>query len=184
MRLNTPIGSSLQYTDAKMRDVEAAFAQDRGCRMRSSPTSAPDEGRNYARIMLRLTDRRITSVRRSRISRRQMRERIGAHGRHAACRSAAATTSRSSSPSLARTRTSSPSCPQQLHGQAGEDPGHRRSGEQREGRAIPTIAVRINNELASDLGLTTRSHRQCPATARSPATRSALARARTARTTT
>ena len=30
MRVNTPIGSSLQYTDAKIRDVEAALQRDQG----------------------------------------------------------------------------------------------------------------------------------------------------------
>ena len=35
MRLKTPLGSSLQYTDAKMRDVETSCARSTGRRSRS-----------------------------------------------------------------------------------------------------------------------------------------------------
>jgi multidrug efflux pump subunit AcrB len=54
MRLNTPIGSSLQYTDAKVRDVEATLRQIKGVDAIVT-TVGTDEGKNYARILLRLT---------------------------------------------------------------------------------------------------------------------------------
>ena len=55
MRINTPIGSSLQYTDAKLRDVEADFAKIPGIESVVT-TVGTDEGRNYAQVMLRLQD--------------------------------------------------------------------------------------------------------------------------------
>ena len=44
MRLNTPIGSSLQYTDAKIRDAEAAIREIPGVEASSRP-SAPTKAR-------------------------------------------------------------------------------------------------------------------------------------------
>src|SRR5688572_1079572 len=55
MRMNTPIGSSLQYTDAKVRDVESAFREIEGIKTIVT-TVGTDEGRNYAQVLLRLTD--------------------------------------------------------------------------------------------------------------------------------
>ncbi|HEU4653005.1 MAG TPA: efflux RND transporter permease subunit, partial [Steroidobacteraceae bacterium] len=55
MRINTPIGSSLEYTDAKMRDVEAVFGEIPGIESVVT-TVGTDEGRNYAQVLLRLQD--------------------------------------------------------------------------------------------------------------------------------
>ena len=56
MRLNTPIGSSLQYTDAKIRDAEAAIREIKGVEAIVT-TVGTDEGKNYARLTVVLADR-------------------------------------------------------------------------------------------------------------------------------
>ncbi len=56
LRLNTPVGSSLEYTDGKVRQVEEmlkAFPEV----VLAMTTIGTQEGRNYARINLKLTDR-------------------------------------------------------------------------------------------------------------------------------
>ncbi len=56
LRLNTAVGSSLEYTDSKVRQVEAAlkFFPEIALVM---TTVGTDEGRNYARVNLKLVDR-------------------------------------------------------------------------------------------------------------------------------
>ena len=70
MRLNTPIGSSLQYTDAKIRDAEAAIREIPGVEALVT-TVGTDEGKNYARLTVVLADRETEQAsaadRRSRI---------------------------------------------------------------------------------------------------------------------
>ena len=56
LRLNTPVGSSLEYTDSKVAQVEAALKQFPEIRL-AMTTVGTDEGRNYARITLKLVDR-------------------------------------------------------------------------------------------------------------------------------
>ena len=56
LRLNTPVGSSLDYTDGKVRQVEEALKQFPEIVL-AMTTVGTDEGRNYARINLKLTDR-------------------------------------------------------------------------------------------------------------------------------
>ena len=56
LRLNTPVGSSLEYTDSKVRQVEDALATFPDVVL-AMTTVGTDEGRNYARINLKLTDR-------------------------------------------------------------------------------------------------------------------------------
>jgi len=56
LRLNTAVGSSLEYTDSKVKQVEATLAQFPEIKL-AMTTIGTDEGRNYARINLRLTDR-------------------------------------------------------------------------------------------------------------------------------
>jgi hydrophobe/amphiphile efflux-1 (HAE1) family protein len=55
LRLNTPVGSSLEYTDSKVRQVEQALKDfpEIALMMTSVGTS---EGRNYARVNLRLVE--------------------------------------------------------------------------------------------------------------------------------
>ncbi len=56
IRLNTPVGSSLEYTDGKVRQVEDALKGFPEVRL-AMTTVGTDEGRNYARINLKLVDR-------------------------------------------------------------------------------------------------------------------------------
>jgi multidrug efflux pump subunit AcrB len=56
LRLNTPVGSSLEYTDGKVRQVEEGLKAFPEVRLAMS-TVGTDEGRNYARINLKLVDR-------------------------------------------------------------------------------------------------------------------------------
>ncbi len=56
LRLNTPVGSSLDYTDGKVRQVEAALKEFPEIAL-AMTTVGTDEGRNYARINLKLVDR-------------------------------------------------------------------------------------------------------------------------------
>ena len=56
LRLNTPVGASLEYTDSKVRQVEQALKQFPEIAL-AMTTIGTDEGRNYARINLKLTDR-------------------------------------------------------------------------------------------------------------------------------
>jgi hydrophobe/amphiphile efflux-1 (HAE1) family protein len=56
LRLNTPVGSSLEYTDAKVRQVEEMLKGFPEVVL-AMTTIGTEEGRNYARINLKLTDR-------------------------------------------------------------------------------------------------------------------------------
>ena len=56
IRLRTPVGSSLDYTDGKVRQVEEALKAFPEVRL-AMTTVGTDEGRNYARVNLKLADR-------------------------------------------------------------------------------------------------------------------------------
>jgi HAE1 family hydrophobic/amphiphilic exporter-1 len=56
LRLNTPVGSSLEYTDSKVRQVEAMLAGIPEIDLKMTNVGQ-DEGRNYARVNLKLVDR-------------------------------------------------------------------------------------------------------------------------------
>src|SRR5262249_48792145 len=56
LRLNTPVGSSLEYTDAKVREVEEALKQFHEVEL-TMTTVGTEDGRNYARVNLKLVDR-------------------------------------------------------------------------------------------------------------------------------
>ncbi len=56
LRLNTPVGTSLEYTDTKVRDVEEALKAFPEMRLALTNVGTQD-GRNYARVDLRLVDR-------------------------------------------------------------------------------------------------------------------------------
>jgi len=57
LRLNTAVGSSLEYTDSKVKQVEAALKAFPEIEL-AMTTVGTDEGRNYARINLKLVDRK------------------------------------------------------------------------------------------------------------------------------
>ena len=56
LRLNAPVGASLEYTDRKVRQVEEVLKGFPEIVL-AMTTVGTDEGRNYARINLKLTDR-------------------------------------------------------------------------------------------------------------------------------
>src|SRR5215831_11379026 len=56
LRLNTPVGTSLESTDAKVAEVEAALKQFPEIVLAMTTVGSWD-GRNYARVNLKLTDR-------------------------------------------------------------------------------------------------------------------------------
>jgi len=152
MRINTPVGSSLQYTDAKMRDVEAVFAEIPGIESVVT-TVGTDEGRNYAQVMLRLQDlkdhkrpsqQEIENMIRERISRMAgMNVSIGGNNGQPVFISI-----------LGPDTNKLTQLSQELMGKLATIPGIA-DLESSEKGANPTIAVRINNELASELGVTT-----------------------------
>lgn len=56
LRLNTPVGSSLEYTNAKVAEAEQVLKRFPEISM-AMTTIGTDDGRNYARVNLKLTDR-------------------------------------------------------------------------------------------------------------------------------
>ncbi len=69
LRLNTPVGSSLEYTDGKVRQVEETLKRIREIEITMASVGS-DEGRNYARITLKLVERSQRHGRRRRSRRR------------------------------------------------------------------------------------------------------------------
>jgi multidrug efflux pump subunit AcrB len=55
LRLNTPVGSSLEFTNGKVLEVEQALQPIKEAQMMLT-TVGTDDGRNYARVNLRLTE--------------------------------------------------------------------------------------------------------------------------------
>ena len=56
VRLNTPVGASLEYTDGKVRQVEEALKAFPEVKLAMTQVGT-EEGRNYARINMKLVDR-------------------------------------------------------------------------------------------------------------------------------
>ncbi|HSQ81100.1 MAG TPA: efflux RND transporter permease subunit [Casimicrobiaceae bacterium] len=56
LRLNTPVGSSLEYTNAKVAEAEQVLKRFPEIAL-AMTTIGTDDGRNYARVNLKLTDR-------------------------------------------------------------------------------------------------------------------------------
>ncbi len=56
LRLNTPVGTSLEFTDRKVREVEAVLKQFPEIVL-AITTVGTEDGRNYARVNMRLTPR-------------------------------------------------------------------------------------------------------------------------------
>ena len=56
LRVNTPVGSSLEYTDAKVREVEEALKNFPEIEL-AMTTVGTEDGRNYARVNLKLVAR-------------------------------------------------------------------------------------------------------------------------------
>ena len=56
LRLNTPVGSSLEYTDGKVREVEEVLKKFPEIDL-AMTTVGTEDGRNYARVNLKLVER-------------------------------------------------------------------------------------------------------------------------------
>jgi CzcA family heavy metal efflux pump len=152
MRVNTPIGSSLEYTDAKVRDVEATLRELPGFEAVMT-TVGTDEGKNYAQIRVRLQDRKLHDRPPQKEIEKMIRERVG--------RMAGLELSISGNQGfpifvsiLGPDTRKLTELSQDLMARFAKIPGIA-DLESSEKGANPTVAVRINNELASDLGLTT-----------------------------
>src|SRR5207248_1460656 len=57
LRLNTPVGTSLEFTDSKVREVEAVLKQFSEILFAMTTVGNAWDGRNYARVNLKLTER-------------------------------------------------------------------------------------------------------------------------------
>jgi HAE1 family hydrophobic/amphiphilic exporter-1 len=57
LRLNTPVGTSLEFTDVKTREVERVLKQFPEIALAMTTVGNAWDGRNYARVNLKLTDR-------------------------------------------------------------------------------------------------------------------------------
>jgi multidrug efflux pump subunit AcrB len=57
LRLNTPVGTSLEFTDTKVREVEQVLRQFPEIVLAMTTVGSAWDGRNYARINLKLTSR-------------------------------------------------------------------------------------------------------------------------------
>ena len=149
LRLNTPIGSSLEYTDAKVRDVEEMLRGVDGVQTVVT-TVGTGEGRNYAQLLVRLSEIAETDRRAQKEIETEIRERVN--------RMAGLTAKIGWQPVfisvLGPDNAKLTELSQELMRRLAQVPGIV-DLESSEKGATPTIAVRINNEMASDLGLTT-----------------------------
>ena len=151
MRLNTPIGSSLQYTDAKVRDAEAAIREIPGVEAIVT-TVGTDEGKNYARLTVVLADLQKSERPPQSEFEQTIRERLS---RMAGLTVSINQNNRPVSISLLGPDSGKlTELSNELMARLAKVPGIA-DLESSEKGANPTVAVRINNELASDLGLTT-----------------------------
>ena len=149
LRLNTSLGSSLEYTDAKTRQVEEA--------LKAFPEIAAidteigtDEGRNYSRINLPLTD--IEKV--DRRSQKDLETAIRARIAKIAGIELAVGFDKPIFLSILGPEPATLSAiAKKLMQQMSHIPGIVDLENSEKGE-IPTLAIRINNDLASDLGLT------------------------------
>ena len=148
LRINTPIGSSLEYTDAKTRQVEEALKAFPEIEIVDTQVGTED-GRNYARLNLKLTDILKTKRRPQQEIEKSIRERVAQiAGLEMSVGFNKPIFVSILGPDAARLTEIS----QQLMAKMAKIPGIA-DLESSEKGANPTVAVRINRELASDLGL-------------------------------
>ncbi len=149
LRLNTAIGSSLEYTDAKAHQVEDALKSFPEITAMETNVGT-DEGKNYARINLRLSD----PVKTHRRSQKEMEKAIRARIANMAGISLSVGFNKPIFISILGPDASKlTEISQNLMKQMAKVPGIA-DLESSEKGDNPTISVRINRELASDLGLT------------------------------
>ena len=74
LKIKTPVGSSLTYTDGKVRQIEAAIGQFKEIEMIS--TTVGGNNRNEAELLLKLTDAKTTQRRSQKDMEKAVRERL------------------------------------------------------------------------------------------------------------
>ena len=148
LRINTPIGSSLEYTDAKTRQVEEALKAFPEIELVDTQVGTED-GRNYARLNLKLTDVLKTGRRPQQEIEKAIRDRVA---QIAGLEMSVGFNKPIFVSILGPDATRLTEISQQLMARMAKIPGIA-DLESSEKGANPTIAVRINRELASDLGL-------------------------------
>ena len=150
LRLNTPIGSSLEYTDAKTRQVEDALKSFPEIAIADTNVGT-DDGKNYSRINLKLVDRKVTPRR----SQKDLEQAIRAKLTTIAGIELSVGFNKPIFISiLGPDAEKLTELSQGVMKQVAKIKGIT-DLESSERGANPTIAVRINNELASDLGVNT-----------------------------
>ncbi len=149
LRLNTPIGSSLEYTDAKTRQVEDALKTFPEIAITDTSVGTED-GKNYSRINLKLTDRKT--------GRRSQKNLEGAIRNKLATIAGIELSVGFNKPIfisiLGPDAEKLTELSQGIMKQVAQIKGIT-DLESSERGANPTISIRVNNELASDLGLST-----------------------------
>jgi multidrug efflux pump subunit AcrB len=149
LRLNTPIGSSLDYTDLKTQQVEEALKAFPEIATVSTRVGTGD-GKNYSRVLLKLTDRDVTHRRSQQALEKVIRDRV----KTIAGISLSIGYQQAIFVSiLGADADKLTTLSQALMAKMAKVPGIA-DLESSERGANPTIAVRLNNELAGDLGLT------------------------------
>jgi len=150
VRINTPPGSSLEYTDQKTLQVEAALAEFPDID-KTLATVGTQQGKNYAELMVLLKDRKLTPRRSQKELEKLVRERIArVAGVELTLGFGRPIQVTILGPDAQTLKTLS----DELMAKLAAVPGIA-DLESSEKGTNPTVTVRIKNELASDLGLTT-----------------------------
>ncbi len=150
LRINVPVGSSLDYTDAKTRQVEQALREFVEIEIIETQVGTY-EGKNYARLNLRLTDPAASARRSQQEIEGAIRERLARiAGIDLQMGFQESIFVSILGPDPVRLKELS----DELMAKMAKIPGIA-DLESSETGANPTVAVRIKRELASDLGLTT-----------------------------
>ena len=148
LRLNTPVGSSLEYSDSKVRQVEATLKSIPEIAM-TMTTIGTDEGRNYARVNLKLVDRSKRARSQKEIERAIRKELLPIPGVELAFGW--------DRPVWVNLLGPDPATMTQLIGEFAQRvakiPGIA-DLEISEKAAAPALSIRLNNDVAADLGVT------------------------------
>jgi HAE1 family hydrophobic/amphiphilic exporter-1 len=148
LRINTPPGSSLEYTDQKTRQVEAALKEFPDID-KVLTTVGTQQGKNYAQVMLLLKDRRLADRRSQQDVEKLVRERIA---RIAGIELALGFGSPIAVTILGPDPATLKKISDELMTKFAAVPGIA-DLESSEKGTNPSVTVRIKNEVASDLGI-------------------------------
>ncbi len=148
LRLNTPVGSSLEYSDSKVRQVEAILKSVPEIAL-TMTTIGTDDGRNYARVNLKLVDREKRKRSQKEIEQAIRKELKPIPGVELALGW--------NRPVWVNLLGPDPAILTQLIGEFAEKvakvPGIA-DLEISEKAAAPALSIRLNNDIAADLGVT------------------------------